>query len=119
MLQQTGIVPNPRAVRETIGNEVVHRTNVYLNNRIEQNRRGTKQRYYPMCGFENFASATRFCCAFDELHHYFRPRHTQREPLPLAQQRRLFRERLIPSCDLRQEYVVLHHEDERVCPSTG
>ncbi len=38
----------PRAVRETMGNEVVHRTNKYLNNRIEQDHRGIKQRYYPM-----------------------------------------------------------------------
>jgi putative transposase len=50
----------PRAVRETLGNEVVHRTNVYLNNRIEQDHRGIKQRYYPMHGFGSFASAARF-----------------------------------------------------------
>src|SRR5947209_10926680 len=30
----------PRAIRETLGNEAVHRTNVYLNNRIEQDHRG-------------------------------------------------------------------------------
>ena len=53
----------PRAVRETLGNEVVHRTNVYLNNRIEQDHRGIKQRYYPMHGFGSFASAARFCRA--------------------------------------------------------
>src|SRR6266480_617397 len=40
----------PRAIRETMGNEVKHRTNVYLNNRIEQDHRGMKQRYYPMHG---------------------------------------------------------------------
>jgi putative transposase len=56
----------PRAVRETLGNEVVHRTNVYLNNRIEHDHRGIKQRSYPMHGFGSFASATRFCRAFDE-----------------------------------------------------
>jgi transposase-like protein len=84
----------PRAVRETLGNEVVHRTNVYLNNRIEQNHRGIKQRYYPMHGFRNFASAAQFCRAFDELRQYFRPRSRERETLSLAQQRLLFRERL-------------------------
>src|SRR5260370_38703012 len=47
----------PRAVREIMGNEVVHRTNKYLNNRIEQDHRGIKQRYYPMRGFGNFVSA--------------------------------------------------------------
>jgi putative transposase len=56
----------PRAIRETMGNEVKHRTNVYLNNRIEQDHRGIKQRYSPMRGFGNCVSATRFCCAFDE-----------------------------------------------------
>src|SRR5260370_2778457 len=66
----------PRAVRETMGNEVVHRTNKYLNNRIEQDHRGIKQRYYPMLGFRNFVSAARSCRAFDELRHYFCPRST-------------------------------------------
>jgi putative transposase len=85
----------PRAMREIMGNEVVHRTNVYLNNRIEQDHRGMKQRYYPLYGFGNVASAARFCRACDELRHYFRPRHIEREILPLAHQRRLFRERLV------------------------
>jgi hypothetical protein len=85
----------PRAVRETLGNEVMHRTNAYLNSRIEQDHRGITQRYYPMRGFGTFLSAARFCRAFDELRHYFRPRHTERETLPLAQQRQLFRERLL------------------------
>lgn len=84
----------PRAIRETMGNDVKHRTNVYLNNRIEQDHRGIKQRYYPMRGFGNFASAARFCRAFDELRQYFRPRHTERETISLAQQRQLFRERV-------------------------
>ena len=34
----------PRAVRETLGDQVLHRTNTYLNNRLEQDRRGVKQR---------------------------------------------------------------------------
>jgi putative transposase len=84
----------PRAVHETLGNEVAHRTNVYLNNRIEQDHRGIKQRYYPMHGFGNAESATRFCRAFDELRQYFRYRSTTRETMPLAQQRQLFCERL-------------------------
>jgi transposase-like protein len=83
----------PRAIRETMGNDVLHRTNVYLNNRIEQDHRGIKQRYYPMRGFGNFASAARFCRAFDELRQYFRSCHTEKETMPLAQQRRIFRER--------------------------
>jgi transposase-like protein len=56
----------PRTVRETLGDEVVLRTNLYLNNRREQDHRGIKQRYYPMHGFGSFMSAARFCRAFDE-----------------------------------------------------
>ncbi|BCL80743.1 hypothetical protein ccbrp13_32080 [Ktedonobacteria bacterium brp13] len=41
----------PRAVRETMGGHIQHRTNKYLNNRLEQDHRGVKQRYYPMHGF--------------------------------------------------------------------
>ncbi len=80
----------PRAIRETVGNEVVHRTNVSLNNRIEQDHRGIKQRYSPMRGFGSVASAARFCRAFDEVRQYFRPRHREKEYIPLAHQRRLF-----------------------------
>ena len=69
----------PRAVRETLGNEVIHRCNHYLNHRIEQDHRGIKQRYYPMRGFGSVESAARFCRAFDELRHYFRPRSTMGE----------------------------------------
>ncbi len=38
-------IPNPRAVRETLGPDVYHRTSRYMNNRIEQDHRGIKQRY--------------------------------------------------------------------------
>jgi len=40
----------PRAIRETLGNDVLHRTNHYLNNRLEQDHRGIKQRYYTLNG---------------------------------------------------------------------
>jgi putative transposase len=33
------------------------RTSKYLNNRIEQDHRGVKQRIYPMLGFKKFANA--------------------------------------------------------------
>jgi putative transposase len=56
----------PRAIREAIGNTILHRTNKYLNNRLEQDHRGIKQRYYPMRGFGCFEAAARFCRAFDE-----------------------------------------------------
>ena len=60
----------PRAIRETLGEQVEHRSNQYLNNRVEQDHRGIKQRYYPMRGFGNFESASRFCRAFDELRQF-------------------------------------------------
>ena len=36
----------PRAIRRIPGRKVQHRTNRYLNNRMEQDHRGIKQRYY-------------------------------------------------------------------------
>jgi putative transposase len=84
----------PRAVREILGSSVQHRTNKYLNNQLEQDHRGVKQRYYPMHGFGNFESAARFCGTFDELRNYFRPRHTMGATVSLTEQRRLFCERL-------------------------
>lgn len=51
----------PRAISEIIGDNIQHRTNKYLNNRLEQDHRGIKQLYYPMRGFGTFASATREC----------------------------------------------------------
>ena len=83
----------PHAIRETMGNDVLHRTNVYMNNRIEQDHRGTKQRYYPMRGFGTYLLAARFFRAFDEVRQYFRLRHAETETISLAQQRRRFRER--------------------------
>ena len=61
----------PRAIRETLGEEVLHRCNPYLNNRLEQDHRGIKQRYGPMCGFGNFDAAAQFCRAFDAQRQYF------------------------------------------------
>ena len=83
----------PRAVRETLGNQVQHRTNKYLNNCLEQDHRGIKQRYYPMHSFGNFDSAARFCCAFDELRNYLRPRFTVGKSTTLSEQRRFFLDR--------------------------
>jgi transposase-like protein len=70
-----------------MGNEVTHRTNKYLNNRLEQDYRGIKQRYSPMRGFKTFEATARFCCAFDELRNYLRPRRTMGETISLSEQR--------------------------------
>jgi len=84
----------PRAIREILGSDVVHRTNHYLNNRLEQDHRGIKQRYYPMRGFGTFRSASRFCRAFDEVRQFFRVRSIMKQKISLVQQREMFRQRL-------------------------
>jgi len=83
----------PRAIRETLGTAVVHRTSRYKNNRIEQDHRGVKQRYYPMRGFGTFASAARFCSACEEQRQYFRIATRSRAHISLGERRRLFQER--------------------------
>ncbi len=88
-----GHIAYPRAIRRILGRKVVHRTSRYLNNRLEQDHRGIKQRYYPMRGFGNFASASRFCRAYDEQRDYFRYRTKPKEKVTLPEQRRIFRRR--------------------------
>jgi len=83
----------PRAIRRAVGRKIVHRTNQYLNNRLEQDHRAVKQRYYPMRGFGCFYGAARFCTAFDELRQYFRSRSISQKPVPLPEQHRQFRHR--------------------------
>ena len=89
-----GHISYPRAIRETMGNGVQHRTNKYLNNRLEQDHRGIKQRYYPMRGFGTVEAAARFCRAFDELRNYLRPRRTKGEVVSLQEQRQAFLQHL-------------------------
>jgi len=83
----------PRAIRETLGPGVQHRTSRYKNNRIEQDHRGIKQRYYPMRGCGTFDSAARFCPAFEEQRHYFRAVVRSGEAVALANRRGLFQDR--------------------------
>ena len=52
----------------TLGEGVKHRTNRYLNNRLEQDHRGIKGRY------QRPRSADRFCRGYDELRNLLRPR---------------------------------------------
>jgi putative transposase len=70
---------------------VRHRTNRYLNNRIEQDHRGIKGRYQPtqpMRGFKSGSSAARFCRSYDELRNFLRPR-SNRNQLVSANHRQL------------------------------
>ncbi len=92
----------PRAIRETLGPDAEHRTSRYMNNIIEQDHRGIKQRYYSMLGFGFFDAAARFCTAFDELRASFRPRTRCNEAVSLGAQRRLFLERWGHLCTLLQ-----------------
>jgi putative transposase len=63
----------PRAIRNDFGERVMHLTNRYLNDHLEQDYRGIKQRYRPMCGFKTFHTATHFCRVFDEIRSFLRP----------------------------------------------
>jgi transposase-like protein len=78
----------PKAIRTELGDEVRHRTNRYLNNRIEQDHRGIKGRYQPMLGFKSGLSAARFCRGYDELRTFLRPRSNRDQHVP-ANHRRL------------------------------
>jgi putative transposase len=61
-----------------------------------------KQRYYPMRGFGSFAGAARFCTAFDEVRHYFRPTLPNASASALAQQRQAFCQRWAELCSVWQ-----------------
>jgi transposase-like protein len=82
-----------KAIRWIVVCKVLHRHNQYLNNRIEQNHRSIKQRYYPMLGFSKFESASRFCNAFDELRNYLRVPALDGKQVSASSLRRIFTER--------------------------
>jgi hypothetical protein len=48
-----------------------------------------------MLGFGNFEAAARFCCVFDELRNYLRPRHILGESISLSGRRQAFLDRLV------------------------
>jgi len=83
----------PRAIRETLGRAVIHRTSRDNNNRIEQDHRAIKQRYYLMRGCGDFAAAARCCTGFEEQRQYFRTAARCGEHVSLADRWRLFRDR--------------------------
>ena len=79
----------PRAIRSTLGRQVVHRTSAYKNNRLEQDHRGVKSRTQCMRGFKSFASANRFCRSHDELRDFLRPRTRHNQPVSAGRRRLL------------------------------
>ena len=80
----------PRAIQTELGEGVKHRTNRYLNNRIEQDHHGTKGRYRPMRGFKSPDSAARFCRGFDELRNLLHIRSRRDRTLPTSSRRQRF-----------------------------
>ena len=82
-----------KAIRWIVGRKAWHRHNQYLNNRMEQNHRHIKQRYYPMLGFGKFESASRFCTAFDELRNYLRIQRVQGNRVTASERREIFKTR--------------------------
>ena len=83
----------PRAIRETLWAAVQHRTSRYKNNRIQQDHRGVKQRYYLRRGFGSFAVAAHFRPAFEEQRQYFRAVARSGQAVSLAERRHRFQER--------------------------
>src|SRR5262245_39863168 len=79
----------PGAIQAELGDGVTHCTNRYLNNHLEQDHRGIKQRTHPMCGFKRFVLAERFCRVYEEVRHFFRTRSQRHESVLLAWQRAL------------------------------
>ena len=77
----------PRAIRTELGRHVRHRTNRYLNNRLEQDHRGIKGRCRPMLGLKSTGSARRYCCGHDELRNFLRCRSRMRQRVPAATRR--------------------------------
>jgi putative transposase len=106
----TGVTPDrittdghdayPRAIRNVFGERVTHRTNRYLNNYVEQDYRGIKQRYRPTGGLKPFATAARFSHCFDEIRAFLRPQSYRNQSLRLAQRRRIHRERFAHLMDM-------------------
>jgi putative transposase len=68
-------------------------TRPHLNNHLEQDHRGIKQRYRPMGAFKQENTAARFCRAFDEVRAFLRPQSQRNQRLSLAQRRCIYRDR--------------------------
>ena len=93
----TGVIPDrvtadghdacPQAIRIELGSRVRHRTNSYLNNRLEQDHRGIKGRCRPMLGLKSTGSARRYCRGHDKLRNFLRCRSRMRQRVPAATRR--------------------------------
>jgi putative transposase len=93
----TGVTPDrvttdghdayPQAIRTVLGKRVHHRTNSYLNNRLEQDHRGIKGRCRSMPGFKSTISARRYCRSHDELRNFLRHRSQMCQRVPASTRR--------------------------------
>jgi putative transposase len=72
---------------------VTHWTNRYLNDYVEQDHRGIKQRYRSTGGLKTFATAARFCRAFDEIRAFLRPQLHCKQLVTLAHRRHIHQDR--------------------------
>jgi putative transposase len=79
----------PGAIKTEFGEGVIHRTNRSLNNHLEQDHRGIKQRTHSMGGFKKFVSAERFCRGYEEVRNFLRPRSRRNEAVSSAWQQAL------------------------------
>jgi putative transposase len=82
--------PIPVLSKPCVGKEVRHRTNLYLNNHLEQDHKGIKQRILPMEGFPSVELAQRFCRVHYEVRSVLRPRSYRNEAISLAKRRILY-----------------------------
>ena len=71
----------------------IYNTTRYLNNHLEQDHRGIKQRYRSIGGLKTFDTAERFCRLFDEIRAFLRLQSQHNQLLTLAQRRHIHRER--------------------------
>jgi putative transposase len=90
----------PRAIRNVFGDQVIHRTNRYLNNHLEQDHRGMKHRYRSMGGSKADATAVHFCGLFDEVRSFLRPQSGRTQPRSLARRRDIHQARFIELMEL-------------------
>jgi hypothetical protein len=105
-----------------MGEKVVHRTNRYLNNRLEQDHRGIKGRYRPMRGFKELGAARRFCRAYDELRQFLRPMTAHKEPVSLGRRRAIHVQRVAALRDMtsaaKHHLKTLNKEPYARCPES-
>jgi transposase-like protein len=60
----------PRAIRAVFGDQVTHRTNRYLNNHLEQDDKGIKQRYRSTGGLRNLSHGGPVLCGDRRAPHF-------------------------------------------------